>query len=198
MNKLVINNLSYHHCGPVSVEINAGDCVAVSGPSGSGKSLLLRSLADMDEHSGNVFLDGVAMNDLPAPEWRRKIALLPAESQWWFDTIGEHFTAVDDDLIQRFGFPENVMGWSVSRLSSGEKQRLALLRLLLNKPDVLLLDEPTANLDEKNTLLFETVVNEYIKQHSACVIWVSHDTPQLERICNRHYKIENGHLIRQS
>ena len=197
MKKLVINDLYYHHCGPVTIIIQAGDSVAVSGASGSGKSLLLRALADLDVHRGDISLDDIAMNDLPAPEWRKKVALLPAESQWWFDTLGEHFPATDNEMIHYFGFPDNVMSWSVSRLSSGEKQRFALLRLLLNKPDVLLLDEPTANLDNTNTLLFEKLIEDYIKVNSACVIWVSHDAQQLSRICNVHYQIENGQLLRQ-
>ena len=197
MKKLVINDLHYQHCGPIDIEINSGECVAVSGASGSGKSLLLRALADLDEHKGDISLDDVLMNDLPAPEWRQKVALLPAESQWWFDTLGEHFAETDHQLIKQFGFPENVMDWSVSRLSSGEKQRLALLRLLLNKPSVLLLDEPTANLDKHNTLLFEKIIEDYMQQHSACVIWVSHDTHQLERVSSMQYKIENGRLHRQ-
>lgn len=197
MNKLAVNNLYYHHCGPMSFEINAGDCIAVSGASGSGKSLLLRALADLDEHRGEVALDNVTMAECEAPEWRTKIALLPAESQWWFDTLGEHFSEIDNQLLQQFGFPDDVMGWSVSRMSSGEKQRLALLRLLLNEPEVLLLDEPTANLDEKNTLLFENVVKDYLQQHSACAIWVSHDERQLDRMCDRQYMIEKGQLSRQ-
>ena len=170
MKSLLIKNLHYQHCGPIDIQINSVECVAISGASGSGKSLLLRALADLDEHTGDISLDDISMNQISAPEWRQKVALLPAESQWWFDTLGEHFSEIDSELIKQFGFPDNVMSWSVSRLSSGEKQRLALLRLLLNKPDVLLLDEPTANLDKNNTLLFEKVVEDYIKQHSACVI----------------------------
>jgi len=197
LKKLVVKDLYYQHCGPIDIEINDGECVAVSGASGSGKSLLLRALADLDEHKGDISLDDIPMNQLAAPEWRQKVALLPAESQWWFDTLGEHFAETDNDLIKQFGFPDNVMGWSVNRFSSGEKQRLALLRLLLNKPAVLLLDEPTANLDKHNTLLFEKIIKDYMQAYSACVIWVSHDAHQLERVSSVHYQIENGRLHRQ-
>ena len=108
MKKLVINNLSYYHCGPISFELNAGECISVSGASGSGKSLLLRAVADLDEHQGEIFLDDMAVGDVPAPEWRKKVALLPAESQWWFDTLGEHFSEIDHELLGCFGFPENM------------------------------------------------------------------------------------------
>ncbi|MDH5765969.1 MAG: ATP-binding cassette domain-containing protein [Gammaproteobacteria bacterium] len=196
MTKLAVKDLTYHHCGPVNFEVDSGECISVSGASGSGKSLLLRSLADLDDHGGDVMLDKINMKDVPANEWRLKVALLPAESQWWFDTVGEHFSVVDHALLELFGFPDNVMSWSISRMSSGEKQRLALLRLLINQPDVLLLDEPTANLDKNNTLMFEQIIKQYLQQHKACVIWVSHDAKQLERMCQQHFEIKNGQLSR--
>ncbi|MDX1335484.1 MAG: ATP-binding cassette domain-containing protein, partial [Gammaproteobacteria bacterium] len=70
----------------------------------------------------------------------------------------------------------------VSRLSSGERQRLALLRMLENSPRVLLLDEPTANLDRENTLLVENMIARYVQDHEAAAVWVSHDAEQQERL----------------
>ena len=173
-------------------------CVGLSGESGSGKSLLLRAVADLDEHRGEVSLDDVNVNDMSAPQWRKKVAMLPADSQWWFDTVGEHFEQVDKALLDRLGFNEDTLRWIISRMSSGEKQRLALLRLLANKPSVLLLDEPTANLDKTNTLLFESIVQDYLKQHNACAIWVSHDLEQLKRVAALNFKLEAGKLVQLS
>ena len=82
----------------------------------------------------------------------------------------------------------------VSRLSSGEKQRLDLMRLLSNRPRVLLLDEPTANLDPENTRRVEVVITEYRRSHDAAVIWVSHDEEQVRRVANRYYEVVGGHL----
>ena len=82
----------------------------------------------------------------------------------------------------------------VARLSSGEKQRLALMRLLANRPQVLLLDEPTANLDPENTRRVEAVITEYRRAHKAVVIWVSHDPEQVTRVANRYYEMTNGAL----
>jgi ABC-type iron transport system FetAB ATPase subunit len=129
-----------------------------------------------------------------APEWRQHVAMLPAESQWWFDTVGEHFNTTDTELFQRLGFKPQVADWMVSRLSSGEKQRLALIRMLASKPRVLLLDEPTANLDQQNTNTFEQIVADYLATQNACAIWVSHDRKQLQRVTQRIYTIEKGQL----
>ena len=192
---LTIQQLEYQSIGPIDLQINAMQCVGLSGESGSGKSLLLRAVADLDEHQGEVSLDDVNVNDMSAPQWRKKVAMLPADSQWWFDTVGEHFEQVDKALLDRLGFNEDTLGWMISRMSSGEKQRLALLRLLANKPSVLLLDEPTANLDKTNTLLFESIVQDYLKQHNACAIWVSHDLEQLERVASLNFKLEAGKLV---
>ena len=83
------------------------------------------------------------------------------------------------------GFDPSVVDWTVSRLSSGERQRLAMFRLLENKPRVLLLDEPTANLDTENTLLVENMVAEYVSKHLAAAVWVSHDREQQQRLDTR-------------
>jgi energy-coupling factor transporter ATP-binding protein EcfA2 len=92
------------------------------------------------------------------------------------------------------GFPTEVTAWEIRRLSSGERQRLALLRILALKPRVLLLDEPTANLDKTNTSLAETLIEDYSQQHRAAVLWVSHDLEQLERLCSRGYRMKAGRL----
>lgn len=190
-----INDLRYLLCGPIDLEIKATRCIGLSGASGSGKSLLLRALADLDDHQGEITLDDIAQRDISAHEWRKKVALLSAETHWWFDTVGEHFTDLPVQQLQALGFERDVSSWSIARLSTGEKQRLGLLRLLENKPEVLLLDEPTANLDKHNTVLFEQFVLDYLNSHSACALWVGHDTEQLEKVCHQRYEINKGVLI---
>ena len=85
-----------------------------------------RVVADLDPHEGDVFLDGTEQRDLPGPEWRRRVALLPAESGWWGESVGEHFAAPPNpDLLGALALDPGCMDWTVSRLSSGERQRLA-------------------------------------------------------------------------
>ena len=80
----------------------------------------------------------------------------------------------------------------MGRLSSGEKQRLAFIRLLAQNPRVLLLDEPTANLDSENRERIETLVSNYVFQQEAGCLWVSHNDTQLDRISRRRFQLANG------
>lgn len=83
---------------------------------------------------------------------------------------------------------------TATRASTGERQRLALLRLLSNRPEALLLDEPTAALDPKNVAAVETLVADYRREHQVPVLWVSHDPEQIARVANRHFRVEDGRL----
>ncbi len=186
---LRVSRLVTHQRGPFDLSIDAGECVSLRGPSGSGKSLLLRAIADLDPHQGEVWLDGVPCEQIPAPQWRRQVALLPVESQWWQDKVGAHFPDAHCPWLEPLGFDETALGWQVSRLSSGEKQRLALARALMNRPRVLLLDEPTASLDEISAAALEAVVADYRHAASAAVLWVSHSAAQAARVASRHYQL---------
>ena len=193
--RLKVQDLRIHEVGPVSFDVVAGGCVGISGPSGAGKSLLLRAIADMEPHEGFVFMDGQAQHETAAPDWRRQVALLPAESVWWFDSVGEHFPAPDTVDFGQMGFERQILTWPVSRLSSGERQRLALLRLMQNRPRVLLLDEPTANLDEENAARVEQRMQAYRQATGAVIVWVGHQKVQLLRMADRILAIDHGRLI---
>jgi ABC-type iron transport system FetAB ATPase subunit len=173
--------------------VPAGTCMGITGPSGIGKSILLKALADMLPHEGEVFLGDIESQMISAPQWRRKVAMLPAESQWWCNTVGEHFLRFDETLFGYFGFEQAVMDWQVSHLSSGEKQRLACIRLLMNQPEVLLLDEPTANLDRTNQANLESLIADYQQKYQMPVIWISHDKEQLERVCQQLLVMNKEH-----
>jgi ABC-type iron transport system FetAB ATPase subunit len=189
----------------VDLTLESGELVFVSGPSGSGKSLLLRAVADLDPHQGEVWLGAEARSAMPASRWRRRVGLLPAESHWWADTVGDHFplpgepvaeSPVDGDrLLADLGFEPEVRGWSVARLSTGERQRLALARLLAQAPEALLLDEATANLDPGNRERVERVVEGYRVGRDVAVLWVSHDPEQRERLGGRQLGIRDGGLV---
>lgn len=189
MNGLQIIDVRLRGRGPFSLHIAPGECVSLSGPSGSGKSLLLRAIADLDPHEGQVLLDDTPSTLIPAPQWRKQVAMLPVESQWWFDVVGAHFPSDDCDWLEPLGFTGEAMHWQVSRLSSGEKQRLALARALMNKPRVLLLDEATASLDPEATAAVEQIIADYRRDTDAAVLWVSHDAQQVARVGDRQLRL---------
>lgn len=179
----------------VSLDIGSGECVSISGPSGSGKTLLLRCLADLDPVEGQMELDGKSYLDFSGPRWRRQVALLTAESFWWCRTFAEHFEqAPAAAILARLNLPTDILDKEVERGSTGERQRLALLRLLQHRPAVLLLDEPTANLDDNNRRAVEDLIADYLRQRQACALWTSHDRIQIERVATRHFLIHNGQL----
>ena len=78
----------------------------------------------------------------------------------------------------------------MERLSSGERQRLALARLLANRPRVLLLDEPTANLDPVNIHRVEQLVKDYLAEQQAACLWVTHTREQIARIADRELDLD--------
>lgn len=176
--------------------IGPGEIVSLGGPSGSGKSLLLRAVADLIPHEGRVVFNGEDCAGMPAHIWRRRVGLLPAESQWWADRVGEHFSQPAVADLNALGFGPEVLEWQVSRCSTGERQRLAILRLLAQAPAALLLDEPTASLDQESITRVEGLIDRYRKRHQAPVLWVSHDPGQVERIADRRLRI-NGRRVEE-
>lgn len=177
---------------PLDLDLASGECVGVRGPSGGGKTMFLRMLADLDPHAGDVFLDGNEQHTVPPCKWRRSVTLVPAESRWWDERVGAHFEAGRVPDPSSLGFDEDPSNWTVERLSSGERQRLALARALELDPRVLLLDEPTANLDEANAARVEHLISNWRRQAGRAVVWVSHDHEQLARVADRVLTLADG------
>jgi putative ABC transport system ATP-binding protein len=166
-----------------------------TGPSGAGKTLLLRALADLDPNEGVVCLDSRDRSTIAGPEWRRLVGYVPAEPGWWADTVGEHFSqwAVAVAFVKDLGFPEEVKAWPIIRLSTGERLRLALIRAVMVRPKVLLLDEPTAALDPASVAAVEALIVDRVRAGLA-VLWVTHDAEQAKRIAYRLLVIEGGQV----
>ena len=179
---------------PVSFDVDAGECVCLTGPSGAGKSLLLRAIADLIPHQGDASLDDHLCSRMKPTLWRRQVGYLPAESHWWSDRVGDHFPQPHAESFQELGFGIDVLDWQISRLSTGERQRLALLRLLANQPRALLLDEPTASLDAIGVTRVETLLGKYRQEHQAPLLWVSHDSDQIARVAQRVFTLRHGRV----
>lgn len=182
---LTVSGLKRLHIS-VSFDLQDGECVALQGPSGVGKTLLLRSIADLDPNEGTVKLDGTLREAMPAPAWRKQVTYVAAEPGWWCDTVQEHFTGWDDalPLVRRFGLSDDCGPWPIHRLSSGEKQRLGLVRALMLRSRVLLLDEPTSALDSASVAAVESLIAERIASGTS-VVWSTHDNAQARRVGSR-------------
>src|SRR5215467_11890916 len=178
---------------PASFSLAAGECIAVKGPSGAGKTSLLRAITDLDPNQGLVSLEGRDRSTIPGPEWRRLVGYVPAEPGWWAETVGEHFgdwTAAAA-VLTNLGFAEEAKSWPITRLSTGERLRIALVRALIIRPKVLLLDEPTAALDSASVAAVESLIAARIRAGLG-VLWVTHDAGQAMRIACRQLVAEAG------
>jgi len=181
--------------GPIDLGVDAGECVCIQGASGSGKTLLLRAVADLDPHHAEVWVGAQACSRVPAPLWRRSVALVVAESQWWSERVADHFAqGVHAAWLEELGLPAAAIDWEVSRCSTGERQRLALLRTLMQGPDWLLFDVPSGNLDQESTQRVEELLGDYRRQRQAALLWVSHDAGQIDRVAGRSFVMRDGKL----
>lgn len=197
---LIIRDLKFLDKGPYSFSVGSGECVGLSGRSGVGKTQLFRAITDLIPFNGEILLQGIPSSSIPAPKWRSKVTLVPADSRWWYDKVGDHFplsrqTPFIEENFQLLGLGKEALDWRVSRLSTGERQRLALIRALRNKPHVLLLDEPSSGLDAYHAGLLESFVEQYRLQNDVSVIWVSHDSEQLRRVARREFRMEKNNLL---
>jgi putative ABC transport system ATP-binding protein len=180
---LLVEDLTRLGLKPVGFTLKPGECLVVRGPSGAGKTVLLRALADLDPSSGRVSLDGVERGRMPAPVWRRQVGYVPAEPGWWADLAAEHFLDWDTaaTMAGRLLLPAEIGGRPVAQLSTGERQRLALVRALERSPRVLLLDEPTSALDHASRDAVEALLAE-CRATGLMLVWVTHDPAQAQRV----------------
>ncbi len=193
---LSVRDLQRPGLSAASFEIADGECVAVRGPSGAGKTLLLRALADLDPNDGTIALDGTSRESMSAPAWRRSVSYVPAEPGWWADMVGAHFSDWDRaaPLVEKLGLPGDCRDWPVARLSTGERQRLGLVRAMVFEPRVFLLDEPSSGLDAEATDAMEALVGAHLER-GAAALWVTHDPAQAERLARRCLDVSGGVVV---
>lgn len=192
---LIVRNLRSALLKGCDVSVADGEIVALRGSSGAGKSVLLRAIADMDPNDGDIWLDDVPRASFSGPEWRQKVRYVAAESAWWDDDVAAHFRFPEQaySLAMELGLPCDFLSWQVARLSTGEKQRLAFVRAIEDKPRVLLLDEPTAALDPASEQMVEARIGQ-LRADGTAIILVTHSAVQAERLSTRRYLVEGGRL----
>ena len=174
----------------LSFEVAAGECLAVEGPSGSGKTRMLRAIADLDPATGYVHLDGAERGEMRGPQWRRQVRFASAEHAWWAPTARAHFPAGAkfDRLLSALALDIHHLDRPIAELSTGERQRLGLIRALADEPRVLLLDEPTSALDATSAAMVEELI-KFQLLGDRIVLLVSHDAAQIERLAHARLQL---------
>jgi putative ABC transport system ATP-binding protein len=189
---LTVKQLRSELAGPFELSLGRGTCAAITGASGSGKSLFLRMVADLDPNEGEVWLNEQARAAMAAPAWRKQVTYVAAESGWWAEIVLQHFPHRGRDeiatLASSLGLRAELLDAPVAQLSTGEKQRLALVRALLPAPPVLLLDEPTGPLDEESVVRVEALLRQRMAAGTS-ILLVTHDPKQAERLGDRRYRM---------
>ncbi len=193
---LRIENLKSGPLKPLSFAVADGECLSIEGPSGTGKTRLLRAIADLDDAPGQVFLDGAERGEIPAPLWRRQVRYCAAEPAWWTPTPRSGLPAATlpaaktrlTRMLHAVGLKYESLDQPIATLSTGERQRLALVRALIDEPKILLLDEPTGALDPANAALVEELIRFQLLSGRS-VLLVSHDPRQVERLAHARLQL---------
>ena len=203
-----LKNISYKDILKIDhLELGAEKITAISGPSGGGKTTLLRLLINfISPDSGAIYYKDKPLESYKPEIIRQKIKMLGQQPVMFGETIQEEFkiaaefansnkhqTSDYQELIKIVRLDKK-LSYKSSELSGGEKQRLALARLLLLKPEVLLLDEPTASLDKDNQKHILDFLADYAKNNGSKIITVTHSPELTEGIAQDQIIIANGRV----
>jgi putative ABC transport system ATP-binding protein len=181
----------------VDLHLRPGDLRAVVGVSGSGKTTLLRALVGLTALArGSLTLDGRPLDRWEPTRWRRRVGMLPQRAVMLPGTVADNLAwpahlrvardsaAVQRDpgaLLEALGLGRALLQRPASELSEGQGSRVALARAVLAGPSVLLLDEPTAALDEHSSDRVEAFVRS-LADDGIAVLWVLHDPRRAEAL----------------
>lgn len=188
-----------------ALDIYAGEILTFVGPSGAGKSTLLRLLNFLETPTaGQLAYRNTPFANLSLDQ-RREIttvfqrpvllnATVRANVAYGLQLRGQRRTAFIDEMLARVGL-EKMANVSARKLSGGEMQRVALARALVIEPRVLLLDEPTANLDPYNVALIEEIVRTQHRERGTTIVLVTHNLFQAKRLAHRVGLMLNGQLV---
>jgi ABC-type iron transport system FetAB ATPase subunit len=153
-------------------------------------------IADLDPCSGEVWLDGRERAGFTPPDWRRHVAYSAAEPGWWHPGLAAHFPnpAAARAMAPLLGLDPALLDTEIVRLSTGERQRMALIRTLAMSPPVLLLDEPTGALDAGATALVEAMLRTRLATGVA-ILLVTHDPALAGRMGDRQLHMDRRRLV---
>ena len=213
-----LENISQVYDGRAVLQINhleiyAGEILAIVGPSGAGKSTLLRLLNFLEQPAtGYIWFGDTRLNGNGVPlDLRRKVTTVFQHPVLLSRSIADNvayglkirqaarsaIAQIVKAALVKVGL-NHLNGVSARTLSGGEAQRVALARALVLAPTVLLLDEPTANLDPYNVKLIEQIVTEANQSQKTTVVLVTHNIFQAKRLAHRTALLLNGQLVEVS
>jgi putative ABC transport system ATP-binding protein len=212
MNLLSAKNLShsfdYELFSDVSLELNRNESIAIIGISGSGKSTLLHLLSTLlKPDSGTINLLGeniLSLKEKKLATLRRNELGLVFQSHYLFKGFSGYENlevseilsqeAIEQNLLERLQI-QHCIHQKVTELSGGQQQRVSIARVLTKKPTIIFADEPTGNLDNVTANEVMELFFDYIKEHNAGMVLVTHDET-LAHMCDKVYKLENKELKR--
>ncbi len=212
--KLTIRNLSIYRQDSLivqnlSTQIPSGSLTTIIGPSGSGKSTLLLSLNRLIPSQGEIFLGKTDINTIEITSLRRRIGMVFQRPALFSGTVSENLSygpslinealsiTEQQQLLTNVGLDISFLDRNASTLSEGQQQRLSLARTLANKPEILLLDEPTAPLDPHAALKIEELITTLQKIYNMTVLWITHDLNQAKRVSDNTLLLVGGKLIEE-
>jgi tungstate transport system ATP-binding protein len=195
----------------VNLKVERGEAFALIGPTGSGKTTLLRLIDLLDlPASGKIYFDGtdVTVSGKARLDTRRRMAFVLQKPVVfntsvyanitcgfkWRGNKGGHWHQKVEDVLEMVDLA-TCKNRNARTLSGGEAQRVAIARAIVSEPEVLLLDEPTANLDPVSTTRIEAVVSNIRHQHQATIILATHDMSQGQRLADRVGVLLNGEIV---
>ena len=189
----------------VNLTLNEGEIVAVQGPSGCGKTTLLRVIAGLtDPTEGVIRFDGQPREAMTWPLYRRRFPLMEQQSIMIEGTVRDNLkrpfhyasangAAYDEDTARAFFYRlclgEAVLDQKANELSVGQRQRVALVRALLLKPQAVMLDEPTSALDEDSAMRAESLLSDYAAEQGLAVLAVSHQAGRTDEWAHRVFDV---------
>ena len=210
MNLLNATNIShsfdYELFTNINLHVNAGDRIAITGVSGSGKSTFLHILSSLlKPKNGRIEIlnqDLLSLGDKELVNLRSKDLGIIFQSHYLFRGFSatENLEVasmlsdepIEESLLVRLGISE-VMYQKVSELSGGQQQRVSIARVLTKKPQIIFADEPTGNLDGKTADEVMKIFEEYVEKNAAALILVTHDDGLAQR-CSKIFHLENKQL----
>ena len=195
----------------ISFEVKSGESIAIIGASGSGKSTLLGLLAGLDQVTeGEIFLDGEALHSMTEED---RAILRGNKVGFIFQSfmLVQSLTALENvmlpaeiagldnpkalalDILEQVGLKHRAHHFP-NQLSGGEQQRVAIARAFITSPKILFADEPTGNLDAKNSEKIEALLFEMNREKGTTLVLVTHDN-ELAEHCDRQLTMNAGELV---